>query len=356
MVQKKRLTVMFLVFSLSLVFFVSTCLNVFYSRKISQFSINRELATFNADELKIGIITDIHFCDGVMNDLNHFLSRIDERDVDFNMSLGDNISFRLGNCDAYYREELPQVINQLREAKAPFGFVLGDHDIGSDVESVKFWKDTVGKDKNFYSFDKRNFHIVVLDTILGGEEMRQVCEYDGLCSVLENQYENLKRISKNQKDLKAYLQEKDMEISQFRTLLETAKKIYLEEVEKIKDVRSSGRRDVGRISKTELDWLEGDLAATEKEKVVVFSDHPLFHFVSPRKEYNIVNGDKVRKILENSQKKVVAISGEAHLWHEEKLNGVDYFIIDRFSGPEESFAVFDWDKDGFNLEKLNGKN
>ena len=116
--------------------------------------------------------------------------------------------------------------------------------------------------------------------------------------------------------------------------------------------RSFGNRDRGRIGADELAWLEADITETSLDKVLIFSDHPLFPFTSDKKRYDIVDGEKVRAILERSNKEVVAISGEAHLWHEETLNGVRYYIVDEFRKQNGSWAYFSWDENGFQLEQV----
>ncbi len=300
-------------------------------------------------ELKIGVITDIHACVEGYPDLNPFLLATKEARTDFNVSLGDNINFRVGNCSASYQADLSWVTEKLKLAE-PFHWVLGDHDIG-DENSVVFWKEKTGKNKEYYSFDKGDFHIVILDTILGGDEMRLNCSLDEKCLLAENNYKEIKKISKNPIEKKVFIEKNKLDEVGLEQLLKERLEAYEKELDAVKWVRSSGRRDIGRIGQAQLDWLLADLAGSQKSNVVVFSDHPLFHFISHRKEYNIENGESVRKILESSGKEVVAISGEAHLWHEENLNGIHYFIIDRFSG-NGSFAVFNWNKDGFRLEKF----
>lgn len=354
MKEKKIPASVFLILFISLLYFSLLGRSLFYPDPPKRSEVFERLASFEPGRLRIGIITDIHACQGVMNDLGKFVSRIDGKSTDFNVSLGDNISFRLGNCDESFQEDLSTVVGKLRTARSPFYFVLGDHDIGSDLGSVDFWQKISKNPTNYYSFDKKNFHIIVLDTILGGEEMRPECGQEGLCRLLEDRYQKLKDLSDDQKSRKEYLETNGLKEREFSSLLREVEKYYQEELEKTKNVRSSGRRDIGRLSEKELDWLREDLANTNKDKVVVFSDHPLFHFVSPRKEYDIENGGLAREILETSGKEIVAISGEAHLWHEEELNGIRYYIVDRFSGPEESFAVFRWDGNGHRLEKRSG--
>ena len=119
--------------------------------------------------------------------------------------------------------------------------------------------------------------------------------------------------------------------------------------------RSSGTRDVGRIGETQLAWLEADLRATPNTRIVLLTDHPLFPFKGPNKAYNTGNSEKVRALLENleqSGKQIVVIGGEAHLWHEEVLNGITYYIVSEFRQDGGSWAYFSWSADGYKLEQV----
>ena len=60
------------------------------------------------------------------------------------------------------------------------------------------------------------------------------------------------------------------------------------------------KRDKGSILEPQLSWLKSDLAKTEKEKIIIFSDHPLIAYAGKRKNYEIVNQEQVSQILENS--------------------------------------------------------
>jgi hypothetical protein len=308
----------------------------------------REIAEKN--RLRIGVISDIHKCAGYNEDLTPFISTTEKKKTAFNVSLGDDINFRVGNCSSSYKEDLEWVMDNLK-SKVPIHFVLGDHDMDVD-EAYDFWMEKMNREKNYYSFDKDTFHIVILDTILGGESMRPTCEKDTACAVLLAQYEELRKIRRDPKLLKKYYKDNNLGEEALYQMFKSSEEAYESERSRIQDVRSSGRRDIGRISETELNWLRDDLMKTDKSKVIVFSDHPLFHFISPRKEYNIKNGERLREVFRNSQKQIVSISGEAHLWHEENIDGIQYYIVDKYSSEQKRFAIFEWTQDGFFLNKF----
>jgi predicted phosphodiesterase len=302
-------------------------------------------------KIKIGIISDIHKCANYDEDLGYFTRKANSEKTNFNVSLGDNINFRVGPCSSSYKEDFKWIIENLKTNSSIY-WVLGDHDIG-DEKTYSYWKEITGYEKSYRSFDKGDYHIIILDTILGGEEMRLACENDETCSALQNEYLSQKELKKDEEKLAIYLEENKISLQEFKYDLNKKESKYLEEDEKISLTRSSGKRDLGRISEAEMNWVKEDLDKTEKNKVIIFSDHPIFDFSSERKSYSIVNGDKLRELLKKSGKEIVAISGEAHLWHEEVLDGIHYYIVGRYGEPSKNFAVFQWDKSGFKLDKYS---
>ncbi|NTW30973.1 MAG: metallophosphoesterase, partial [Candidatus Moranbacteria bacterium] len=131
----------------------------------------------NFGTLRVGIISDIHSCAGFRSDLSAFVADIDSKATNFNVSLGDNISYGIGSCDKTAPDDLLWVKERLATA-SPFHFVLGDHDIYDQVSTFDYWLETTGMAEAFYSFDHGGYHILILDSVLGGEHTREECEYD----------------------------------------------------------------------------------------------------------------------------------------------------------------------------------
>lgn len=305
-----------------------------YKNKLGLSSVPKETAP-EEEPVRIGIVTDIGYCSPHGFDseehLKSFLEDTISRKVDFQISLGDNAKQGLSNCTQAGDQDVRFIVEKIRSNGVPSHFVLGDHDITSNVTSYQAWLETTEEEKTYYSFDVKEVHVVILDTILGGDPMSGRCEEVESC---KQAMENLARIPKN---TSAYQEaEENLERKE----------------EAIKETRSAGRRDVGRLGEEELRWLESDIKNTSKEKVVVFSDHPLFPFQSERKGYNPVNADRVRTILKESQKQVVFISGEAHLWHDEIFEGQQFYIIDLLDRHQGSWAIFEWNREGFHLERV----
>lgn len=303
------------------------------------------------DTFRAAIITDIDHCPSreaaSESNLNAFLDFSAQKNPDYVISLGDNASHRLRNCSETGDMDARYIANFLRKSGKPTHFVLGDHDIASSVESYEAWMQTIEREKTYYSFDTKDVHTVVIDTVLGGEPMRSSCEDDARCAALLVRMSDLR----SQTFPEYWLRYPDVKISKAEEM-EKLKVRIKEERHEISLTHSDKSRDAGRVSEEQLEWLRSDLERTKLSKVVIFSDHPLFPFVSSRKVYDIVNVDKVREILEGSKKEVVAISGEAHLWHEEERNGIRYYIVDEFRKANGSWAYFTWNNDGFSLEKV----
>lgn len=288
------------------------------------------------ERFQLAILTDIDHCPSrapVSSErIQQFLLDAQKRAVDAVVSLGDNASHRLGDCSETADEDARFIVDTLRSTPLPAYFALGDHDIASSQDSYRYWLDTIQRDSTYFSFEKNGVHVVVLDTVLGGEPLSPSCEELTDCATLQAKLVELgKTNSKERETVMAALEEKENEI---------------------KLTRSSGWRDRGRISEKQLAWLAEDIQASSMDKVVVLSDHPLFDFTSRKKRYNIMNGEKVRDILEKSGKQVVALSGEAHVWHEETRKGVQYYIVNEFRQDNGSWAFFSWTKEGYSLEQV----
>jgi len=310
--------------------------------------------------LRAGIITDIDHCPSrsyaSKESLERFLGESRNFQSNFIVSLGDNASHRLRNCSLTADMDAREIVEYIRSEKIPSYFVLGDHDIASSDISYKNWLETIRLKKPFYSFDTPLVHVIVLDTVTGGEPLVQKCHDIEACRKAEEEKEMYEKIAKNRLEFETFLRENAITKSTFSQLKSNAVTNLIKEIRQIDYVRNSTHRDKGMVLERELDWLRKDLMDAKQNRILVFSDHPLFSFTSNTKAYNILNGEKVRNILESSGKQIVAISGEAHLWHEIELHGVHYYIVDEFKKNNGSWALFLWDETGYHLEKVPRNN
>lgn len=308
----------------------------------------------NSKTVKIGIISDIHSCAGARSDLGEFVSDVDSKATDFNVSLGDNISYGIGLCGTTAPDDLRWVKERLATA-SPFHFVLGDHDVYDQVPTFDYWLETTGRDEAFYSFDHGGYHVLILDSVLGGEHTREECEQDPTCSEMKAEYERLRDIGRDLSLREGFLRESRMSEEDFLDLKRLRKQVYLDEMTAIKETRSYARRDRGRIAGRQLEWMKRDLAATRKRRIVVFSHIPLFRFESEEKTYDIKNREAVLEVLQQAKqagKEIVAVSGDAHEWHEEEIDGIQFLVVDNFADTTRNWAVFEWDDAGYRLERI----
>lgn len=301
-------------------------------------------------EVILSIITDIDHCpsrEAMRREvLDVFLREAEDTGSDGIVSLGDNASHRLRDCSLTADMDARFVADALRSTRIPAYFVLGDHDIKSSQESYESWLETSGRRETFYSFDIHGVHVVVLDTVLGGDPMSSSCEEKQTCASLQKKLADIKTI-----DFEAYREKYPESSSVFEREKADIKNRLDQELTAIKSTRSDEVRDKGRIAGHQIKWLEKDLAETANMRVVILSDHPLFPFTSDKKSYATDKGGEVRSILEKSQKEVVAISGEAHVWHEETINGIQYYIVNEFRQDSGSWAIFSWGPEGHRFEK-----
>jgi predicted phosphodiesterase len=104
--------------------------------------------------LKIGFITDIHhgLCDDALMRLESFLNVATEKDLDFIIQGGDF---------CHPTEEGQECIDLWNTYQGSKYHVLGNHDMdkGTKEDAMSFW----GMTDNYYSFDKGDFHFVILD-------------------------------------------------------------------------------------------------------------------------------------------------------------------------------------------------
>ncbi len=310
------------------------------------------------DKIKIGVITDIHRCEArspgkvVSSQLQSFVDDVDERDVDFNVDLGDNARYRMQKCNDDAQEDLKFVVENLSLAKAPFYHALSDHDI-DDVESFEKWKKVTNTPKSFYSLDVKDFHVIVLDTVSGDGVVSPVCVNNPICQKVKQELDLRVGLLKDDSALATYINKRAVT----KEAVEREKMYYEKRFETIratgKELALIERRDKGSILQNQLEWLENDLSSTDKDKVIVFSDHPLFRYQGKRKLYDIVNREKVAQIFKESGKEIVSVSGETHEWYEEEIEGVRYYLVGLFNNKDRhNWAILDWDSNGPRLEHV----
>jgi hypothetical protein len=192
----------------------------------------------------------------------------------------------------------------------------------------------------------------VLDTITGGTKTTRGCEEESPCKEYQAKYKELREILNDPQKKSAYLRENETTEEKLFREKEDYKRIYLAQDKIVKAGHSTEKWDKGSIGEDQLNWIKNELETTDKENVILLSDHPLFKFQGERKEYNIENLNRLTLILKNSSKKIISIAGEAHTWQEKNIDGIQYYIIDQLQTANGSWAILEWDKDGPKMNNI----
>jgi hypothetical protein len=188
----KKLKIYYLVIILLNVYLVSTA---FYKPEFknkqpdaSFFFAGKEVRPESKlDTLRIGIVADVHIRDGnraqlvdwgqVKIWLEEFLNKMEDWNADFNIELGDlndghNINPEKGDGheDRILKGKAVWETSMAdwRKHKVPFYYVMGNHEVqnGRDNKVIAALKGMPG---NYYSFDKKGYHFIVLDTNFSGK-------------------------------------------------------------------------------------------------------------------------------------------------------------------------------------------
>lgn len=318
---------------------------------------NNEDLKSDKSSIKIGIVADLHKCpsrkpDMITDELmNRLTDSFNNANVNFSVNLGDNISHRVSQCSKTADEDFNWVMTKLSSLNNPMYFILSDHDI-KNKDSLEKWKKATNTPDTFYSFDYSDFHIIALDTITGKGYIDDKCTEVEICNEPRKKYVFYKKLLEDETQLNQYQKANNLSKEQIVQQEQHFKKIYEEEKAILNETRSLERWDQGQISQNQLEWLKKDLSKTKHNKIMIFSDHPLFSFSKEEKNYNIINLDKVTSILESANKEIVVISGEVHRWHEEKINGIQHYTMDELKSNNGSWALFTWDENGYHLEQI----
>ena len=323
------------------------------------FCLRKLVLYLKSPDPKIAIITDIHRCSppgaNAEDDQNFkkFMEEVQSQKADVIINLGDLLSYRLGQCQETADNDLEQSVRFLGK-DIPFYSAAGDHDVDGP-DSLDAWKKTSRLEKTYYSFLLKDIQIIVLDTVSGGGEIKKRCEEDENCQKLQSEYESYRDTLKSddEEKRKDFLAEHNMSQQQAFIEKERLKDLYFQEEETRKKSRSF---DKGKILDEQLGWLENELRTTKKDRVLIASHHPLFRFDNGEKIYEITNADRAEKIMRESGKNIIVISGDAHSWHEEaKDEKIKFYIINRFSTPDSQlhWAFLKKEKDDYTLDKID---
>jgi predicted phosphohydrolase len=121
--------------------------------------------------LKIGLVTDIHYADANARGTRHYreslqkmteaVAEINKQKVDVAIEMGDLIDSLEKPTPESDLRFLGQINGLFRTIKGDKHYVFGNHCLET-LTKAQFLA-AIGRKKSFYSFDKKGFHIVVLD-------------------------------------------------------------------------------------------------------------------------------------------------------------------------------------------------
>jgi predicted phosphodiesterase len=116
------------------------------------------------------------------------------------------------------------------------------------------------------------------------------------------------------------------------------------------------------ISAADMKWLRGELAATHRP-VILFSHVPLDNLsVKPKDSFAFPQGPALRKILEESGKVKLVMSGHLHAHRHREINGITYIAQQslthayrkKYKVPSATWSLLEADGDTLTLN-IQGK-
>jgi len=126
--------------------------------------------------VRFGIITDVHYADREsanwryydqsINKLNEFVNKMNREEVDFIIELGDFKDQDIYPNEANTLKYLTTIESVFKRFNGPTYHVLGNHDMDG-ITKIQFLERVentgIAKDKNYYSFNQKGVHFIVLD-------------------------------------------------------------------------------------------------------------------------------------------------------------------------------------------------
>mgnify|MGYP003333967048 FL=1 len=246
-------------------------------------------ASDDAPRIRVGLVTDLHYADKASNGTRHYretLSKLEEAAARFD-KYKPAFVVELGDfIDAGDSVDIEKrylhTVNQTFSAiSKDRHYVLGNHCV--DTLTKEEFLGVVEQDKSYYSFERSGFHFVVLDSC-------------------------------------------------FRS-----------------DGQPYGRKNFewtdANIPAAELEWLEGDLKASN-QPVVVFAHQRL----DVNNSYGIQNQAAVRKVFETSGKVLAVFQGHSHENDLKEIGDIPYCTLAAMVegvGPENnSYSVMEIEPSG----------
>ena len=229
------------------------------------------------ESLRFGLLADSHYAqkddwknrryDQSLAKTEEAVRVMNEEQVDFLLHLGD---FK-DEGNSPNREEtlgfLDEIETVFQGFEGPTYHAIGNHDLDS-ISKQQFLGNIentgIPSDKGYYSFDKKNVHFIILDANFHPDGRHH-----------------------NNGDFQWY---------------------------------------ESHLPDEELNWLEQDLAATTYPSVV-FIHHTLHDMNVGDHPYHVDNSERIRQILEQSDKVLAVFEGHYHQEYHTQINQIHYYIL-----------------------------
>lgn len=228
-------------------------------------------ATGSTEVLRIGLITDIHYCNAdrrgnryyreSFDKMTEAVSTLNQEEVDMAIEIGDLIDSPPDTNPELELDFLDKINSSFSKLNAERHYVLGNHCLGA-LKKEEFLS-TVGRSESYYSFDAGGYHVIILDACF---------RVDGTPYMRGN------------------FDWKDTE-----------------------------------IPKHQQEWLIDDLEKTSFPVIVFVHQRVDGH---PDDNYTVKSAPEVRQIFERSGKVVTVFQGHSHANNYQEINGIHYCVLE----------------------------
>ncbi|KYH42372.1 MAG: alkaline phosphatase [Candidatus Bathyarchaeota archaeon B63] len=246
--------------------------------------------------IKFGVVTDVHHADKGQDLTNYMMAFVKDMNQNFHPDFVIELGDFYGGVSAT-KEDLRHIDRIFKGCEAPTYYVFGNVDSWSDGGKEGF-KETVGIDYTWYSFDMRGFHFILLDGAWTEEGKSISPDNHGEAQVPP-----------------VYLRLADGD--RFTT-------------------PDDPIGHVGHIPNQDIQRLKEDLAATQKRSIV-FCHYPINlgpHWARLDNEAEIV------EIFEKSEKVIAVFAGHHPLCRYKEDNGIHYFTLQGMGQNCERFGSY----------------
>lgn len=243
--------------------------------------------------LSFGIIADIQYADSEASGsrfyrnstlkLEECLTDFAEKKADFVVNLGDVIDRKSSDLDL--------IAALITTSKLPFYQTTGNHDYAETSDNKTLY-DRLFMPDGYYSFAAKGWRFVMMNT-------NDIASYSNPTPPMKAELEKMMNNIEQEK-------------------------------------RTCGRPWNGGVGATQMEWLKTTLKQAEKrrEKVIIFSHHPVF----PEKEYVALNSPEILHTVAQFACVKAFISGHHHAGGMDRSHNIPFIIVEGMVETETTNA------------------